>query len=198
MYVDERELVSWSEYMAECSSFIYLKRKEYIEKLSEKALKVSLDISEGKEEMKLSFKSDIQTDSLSRDEIKREYVRIFTENLEKEKIVGSSLYGPQRDDMIIELCGKSARSFASQGQQRSCVLALKLAEGEVIKDIFSEYPVFLFDDVLSELDERRRKYVLEGAEDKQIIITSCEKDEIQNKAQKIIVVSGGSYVSSRG
>jgi DNA replication and repair protein RecF len=74
---------------------------------------------------------------------------------------------------------------------------MKLGEGEVIKDIFGEYPVFLFDDVLSELDEVRRSYVIEGMKDRQIIITSCEKDEIQTHADLIIEVKGGEYVSTR-
>ena len=196
MFVDDKELYSWSSYMAEYSAYIYLLRKKYIDLLSKKAKVISEDISCKKEEMSLFYKSDVEGDLDKYEDVKKEYIEIYTRNIEKEKIVGSSLYGPQRDDMIIELCAKSAKSFASQGQQRSCVLSLKLAEGEVIKDLFSEYPVFLFDDVLSELDEGRRKYVLEGAKDKQIIITSCEKDEVQKNAQKLIEVKGGSYVSS--
>ena len=68
-------------------------------------------------------------------------------------------FGIQRDDIEIIINGKNARQFASQGQIRSIVLALKMAEGEIIKEDFSEYPVYLLDDVLSELDERRREYV---------------------------------------
>jgi len=64
----------------------------------------------------------------------------------------------------------------SPAEQRSIVLCLKLGEGEVIKEICGEYPVFLFDDVLSELDEKRKKFVIEGIGERQIIITSCEKE----------------------
>ena len=110
--------------------------------------------------------------------------------------MGTSLYGPQRDDVDIRISGNPARSFASQGQQRSIVLAMKLAEGEVIKRLFGEYPVFLFDDVLSELDKERRKYVLEGMKDRQVIITSCEGEDIIDGAERIIEVRGGNYVSS--
>ena len=95
--------------------------------------------------------------------------------------------------MEILLNGVSARSFASQGQQRSIVLSLKLAEGEVNRDICGEYPVFLFDDVLSELDEKRKEYVLSGIGERQIIITSCDKESLVSAASNIIEVKDGIY-----
>ena len=193
MYVDENELISWSYYMAEYASYIHIMRKEYIEKLSEYSRKIMADISGGKEELHLSYKSDLDGSFSTRAEIENEYKRIFTSEIEREKIVGSSLYGVHRDDLLININGRSARLFASQGQQRSIVLALKLGEGEVNRDICGEYPVFLFDDVLSELDEGRKKFVLDGIGEKQIIITSCEKDSDGLTAKNKIEVSSGSY-----
>ena len=196
MYVDENELISWSYYMAEYASYIHLMRKEYIEKLSEYSKKIMADISSGKEELELSYKSDLSQSLCKRDEIEKEYRRIFTAEIEREKIVGSSLYGVHRDDLVININGKSARLFASQGQQRSIVLALKLGEGEVNRDICGEYPVFLFDDVLSELDEGRKKFVLDGIGEKQIIITSCEKDSDGLTAKNKIEVNSGAYLGN--
>ncbi len=191
MYVDENELISWSYYMAEYASHIYMMRIDYIRKLSVYAKKIMKEISSEKEELELFYKSDIENISEERKYVLDEYKRVFTENLEREKTVGTSLYGPHRDDLSIEINKKSARLFASQGQQRSVVLALKLAEGEVNRDICGEYPVFLFDDVLSELDEKRRKYIFDGIGEKQIIITSCEKSEGYDiKINKIEVISG--------
>ena len=191
MYVDDNELISWSYYMAEYASYINIMRKEYINKLSEYVGRLMKEISDGNEEVTLHYKSDIEDYSLTREEIFNEYKRIFTEELSREKIVGSSLFGPHRDDIIININGKSARSFASQGQQRSIVLSLKLSEGEVNKEICGEYPVFLFDDVLSELDEKRKKFVIDGIGERQIIITSCEKDsDGMNPERKIEVISG--------
>ena len=151
------------------------------------------DISDGKEEIELDYESNIDDDSLEGVQIKEKYLLIFKNNLEKEKIVGTSLYGPHREDIKISINGKDARSFASQGQQRSIVLAIKLAEGEVIKEVCGEYPVYLFDDVLSELDENRKKFVLRGLENKQLIITSCENIERYIGGAKIITVNGGKY-----
>ena len=70
--------------------------------------------------------------------------------------------------------GKEARSYGSQGQQRSLALAMKLAEGELSKKETGEYPVFLLDDILSELDATRKAYILSGIRDRQVILTACE------------------------
>jgi DNA replication and repair protein RecF len=70
---------------------------------------------------------------------------------------------------------------------------MKLAEGEVSKDYSGEYPVFLFDDVLSELDEGRKKYIINGIGERQIIITSCEADKDLISLGKSIEVIGGKY-----
>ncbi len=176
MYVDNNELISWSYYMAEYASYLFNIRKDYTEKLNKYSKILMNQISDGKEIIEITYKSDIKKEVRERKEAEEEYKRIFTEELEREKIVGSSLFGIHRDDLIININGVSARLYASQGQQRSIVLCLKLGEGEVIKEICGEYPVFLFDDVLSELDEKRKKFVIEGIGERQIIITSCEKE----------------------
>ena len=193
LYYDERELICWSESMAEYATDIYIFRKRYIERLEEYARRFMNDISDGREELSLGYKCDIDEIS-DREEIRRAYKERLTSNLEREKIVGQSLYGPHRDDLDIKIGDNAARYFASQGQQRSVVLALKLAEGEVNREICGEYPVFLFDDVLSELDSERRKYLLEGIGQRQIIITSCEADTMIDFADRVIEVRAGEYV----
>ena len=190
--VSREELDSWAESMAEYASHIYLMREEYIELLSYYSSKIMSEISEGKEELSLIYKSDINCEAEDREAAYSEYKNIFTSELEREMIVGNSLFGPHRDDIEILINGKSARHFASQGQQRSVVLSLKLAEGEVNREICGEYPVFLFDDVLSELDEKRKKYVLSGIKERQIIITGCERDPDIN-ADNVIEVCGGEF-----
>ena len=192
-FFDERELASWSESMAEYASHIYMARSEYTEMLEKYARDILLEISDGKEKLSLSYKSDIEKRESDRLIVRDEYRRLFSENVSKEIGAGITLYGPHRDDIDIRLSGISARSFASQGQQRSIVLAMKLGEGEVCKEISGEYPVFLFDDVLSELDEQRRRYVLTSSKERQIIITSCESEEYRNFADREIDVSEGIY-----
>ena len=192
-FYDENELLSWSEYMAEYASYIYMMRRDYVKKAELYSNKVIKEISDGGEEISLFYKNDIEDDLYEKEDVKKEYIRIFSEKTEREKYAGVTLSGPHRDDIEININGKAARIFASQGQQRSIVLSLKIAEGEIIKELFGEYPVFLFDDVLSELDENRKKYILKGKGEKQIIISSCEKDENMFFADRIIKVSKGKY-----
>lgn len=194
MYVDKKEISAWSESMAEYASHIYLFRQDYIRKINDFAKKILLEISDKKEDLSLFYKSNIEEYSSEREKIKEEYIKVFSSDIEREIAVGSSLFGPHRDDVEIYINGKKAKNFASQGQQRSIVLALKLAEGEVIREICGEYPVFLFDDVLSELDEERRRYVLSGIGEKQIIITACDPDECRMYTETEIDVSEGKYV----
>lgn len=74
----------------------------------------------------------------------------------RERAKGSTIVGPHRDDVAMTIDGRSARAFASQGQQRTIALSWKLAEVAVIEDVVSQPPLLLLDDVMSELDERRR------------------------------------------
>ena len=121
---------------------------------------------------------------------KENYMRLLSSNLEREIFAGTTLYGPHKDDVEIELGDKSARLYSSQGQQRTLALALKLAEGEIVKKEKGSYPVFLLDDVLSELDSARRAYLIEEIKDKQVIMTTCEALENDISANVIYVKDG--------
>ena len=102
--------------------------------------------------------------------------------------------GAHRDDFEIQLAGKNAKIFASQGQQRSIALAMKLAEGEISREESGEYPVFLLDDVLSELDAERKRCVLSELAGRQVILTNCdEKDFVEIDVAKKIYVENGTY-----
>ena len=117
---------------------------------------------------------------------------MFSKDIQKEIIIGSSIGGAHRDDFEIKLNGMNAKIFASQGQQRSIALAMKLAEGEISREESGEYPVFLLDDVLSELDRDRKHYVLSELHDRQVIITTCDENDFSgiNHALKIYVENG--------
>lgn len=195
-YTDERELRAWSESMADYASYIYVMRKDYVERISPHTERIMKEISDESESITLSYISDIDVPTSDRAEVKERYLEKLTGSLDRERAAGVTLFGPHRDELRICLNGNDTRIFSSQGQQRSVVLALKLAEGEVIRERTGEYPVYLFDDVLSELDERRRGYVLGGSKEKQIIITSCESEEYERYGANIIEVSGGEYVPS--
>ena len=193
LFGDREEIVSWSLSMAKYATDIYIFRRDYIKKLELYAKGFMKDISEGGEELSFGYKSNIPFEIEKKEKIEEYYALKLTENLEREISAGTTLYGVHRDDLEIFINGKESRLFASQGQQRSTVLSIKLAEGEVSREISGEYPVFLFDDVLSELDEKRRKYLVEGIGKRQIIITSCERELVDGIGGKIISVKNGEY-----
>ncbi len=86
------------------------------------------------------------------------------------------LSGPHKDDLLVEIDGQAAKSYASQGQTRTAALSLKLAAREIFQQDTGEYPVLLLDDVLSELDPRRQEFVLNRIRGGQVFITCCEDD----------------------
>lgn len=92
---------------------------------------------------------------------------------------------------------KSARQFASQGQQRSAVLSLKLAEARRLEQHLGEMPVILLDDVLSELDQNRQNYILHSLKGAQVVITGCEP--VQNAGEcRVFLVKNGVVTQEKG
>ncbi len=152
--------------------YITERRMEYCEKLGEYMASSLEEMSEGKENVKAFYSLDKEVPEMT-DEA---FYKLFTENVEKEIQYKMNLYGVQRDDIEITLNGRSSRFYCSQGQQRSLSLAAKLAEGEISKEETGEYPVYLFDDVLSELDSKRTAYLLSKLDGRQVIITSCNEE----------------------
>lgn len=104
----------------------------------------------------------------------KRYFELLMSSHDREIAQGATLYGIHKDDLEINLNGKPARIYGSQGQQRSISVTMKLAEGEVCRTDCGEYPVFLLDDVLSELDEKRRAFLQGEMQERQVIMTTCE------------------------
>ncbi|MBQ7225560.1 MAG: DNA replication/repair protein RecF [Clostridia bacterium] len=150
-------------------------RIEYIKKLDFWVKCFFDEMTKGKETPKITYEANAkENDFETRESLKNKYLRLLKDNLDKEIKNGATLYGIHKDDLKIEINGRDARLYSSQGQSRSLSLAMKMAEGEISREYTGEYPVFLFDDVLSELDENRRKFILSKIEKRQVIITSCE------------------------
>ena len=164
----------YSEQLAVEAAYIYTVRRDYIKALS-KYVGIFFDGMGNGEKVSLNYKNSLKSDEFyNLDEIKKYYLELFTVDRTREIAAGATLHGTHRDDIEIYLSGKEARIFASQGQQRSIALALKLAEGEISREETGEYPVFLFDDVLSELDRDRQKIVTDTLPGSQVIITACD------------------------
>ncbi|MBQ4240025.1 MAG: hypothetical protein II672_02820 [Oscillospiraceae bacterium] len=95
--------------------------------------------------------------------------------------LGYSTVGPHRDDLELLLDGDPARVYGSQGQQRTAVLALKLAEAGLFRKKLGEEPVLLLDDVLSELDGSRQEFLLRRLGGSQAVITCCDPNFIERE-----------------
>ena len=187
----------WSEQLAAEASEISFYRVEFLKRVSKIVSTCFEDMTGKKESVEIIYRGSASLDAedyLDRDTVKQKYISLLSSAHDREIFVGSTLWGIHKDDIEIKINGKNARSFASQGQQRSLALALKLAEGEICKEEFGDYPVFLFDDVLSELDDTRRDYMIRFAKGKQVIITTCEMKVVEGlDADKKILVVNGTY-----
>lgn len=172
----DKLLEIYNEKLSVLAAQITLNRYKYIEQLQKEAQNFQHDMTDGAEILTLEYNSNAGNAFESVEDIRKRYIALYKSKKQKEKEKGITLYGPHKDDFMIFINNKNARIFASQGQQRSAVLSLKLAEGELSKKLTGEYPVFLLDDILSELDSKRKKYILEKTEGKQVIITGCEKE----------------------
>ncbi len=188
----------WNEQLAHEAAILSRFRASYVAQLEQCVKESFLEMSRvtGRENEVPTVRYEGSAGLESYDDLnvtKETYLRLLRQYAEREIYAGTTLVGAHKDDFEIELSGNSARMFASQGQQRSLALALKLAEGEIIKKECGEYPVFLLDDVLSELDNARRAYLIEEIRDKQVIMTTCEIDPALYPHAKIIRVENGSY-----
>lgn len=178
----------WNEKLAETGSRIMKLRESYIERINQKAREIQNEISGGKEELNLIYNPSVK--------LKENYLEKLSEYKEKEKESLFCMVGVHRDDIDIFINGKPAKNYASQGQIRTAVLSLKLAETEIIKEETGEYPVMLLDDILSELDKSRREFLISKIKGKQIIITCTDIENYFNDNVNIIKIKDGKNVSS--
>ncbi len=158
----------WNEKLAEYGMTIIEYRKRFVEKLSLYSREIHREISG--EEFLIKYKPAFET--------KEEFKEKLDKSTDKEIEQGFTLYGPHRDDLDIYTDGKDIKTYGSQGQHRSAVLALKLAQADMVYEDTGEYPILLLDDIMSELDSVRRAYLVGKIKNKQVIITCTDADEI--------------------
>ena len=172
----------WSAQLAREGALISASRAGYVTRLTGHADAILSDMTSGADRLRLTLRDPHDEAAL--------YAEL-TGNLERECRAGATLFGPHKDDVDLTLSGRPARAYASQGQQRSIALALKLAEGELSRDLTGEQPVLALDDVLSELDAARRDYVTRGFTGRQIILTTCgDLPEVAPDAARFDVTAG--------
>lgn len=175
--------------LIEYADYIVSKRLEYIDKINFYGIKIHREITSDKE--KIQFKYNC---TVSLDDFKNNYLKKLKENITRDREKGLTSIGPHRDDFNVFINDVDTKIFGSQGQQRTSILTMKFSSLKIIKEVTGEYPVLLLDDVLSELDVNRKRYILTSIKDIQTIITCTGiedlGDYLDNKA-KIFTISNG-------
>ncbi|MBE6041296.1 MAG: hypothetical protein E7220_02100 [Clostridiales bacterium] len=134
-------------------------------------------ISGGRETLRIEYKT--ACDFITSTEGREILYKQFYHNRDRDIYNGYATLGPHRDDIEFRINGTDAKKYGSQGQQRTIALSLKLAEIRIAKQLLDEPPVLLLDDVLSELDLDRQRFLVSEIDDVQLFITSAElNDEV--------------------
>ena len=172
-----------SEMLSELASKIVSHRLDFMKQLEALAIPIHDQLSLGREKFSVSYQATIPLeDGLTPSQMKEIYMNQFKKNQTREADQATTLIGPHRDDLIFYLNEVPVQTYGSQGQQRSTVLSLKLAEIELMKLSTGEYPLLLLDDVLSELDDDRQTHLIKAIENKvQTFITTTSLDGIKQQ-----------------
>lgn len=181
-----------NEQLASYGAEIIERRLAFVDRISSIARVIHSQITEGLEEMDVKYVSKID---VSLPDIKESFQTRLQEIGSEEIRRGVTLVGPQRDDLVFTINGHDARTYASQGQQRTIGLSLFLAEFEVMEEESKEPPIVLLDDVMTDLDEIRRAHIFEITSGRcQAFLTAPTKksfDETLLSAGKIFIVEEG-------
>ena len=183
--------------MAQTGALIVHYRAHFIKRLREAAPPIHADFSGGREQLDLRYETvSTVTDPLAPARTILEQLLAHQEAHRKAELEARQcLSGPHKDDLAVELDGRCAKQFASQGQTRTAALSLKLASREIFFRETGEWPVLLLDDVLSELDARRQEFVLRRITGGQVFISCCEEMDLDRLGDgKTFHIKGGALV----
>ena len=170
--VSKDELFPWNLMLAEYGAEIISKRQDFLELLNSKIEEVYFEISGVKDEIKIDY--------LGEKVSKNEILAILSKNIERDKILGYTNFGPHKHDIQFIFNKKPAQNVASRGENRSLVLALKFIETDILSDLTSKRPIVLLDDVFSELDDDRQKLLTKHFSKYQTIITSTNEIKVED------------------
>ena len=178
---DIRYLDVVNEKMMDIGIKIYEYRSDFFKKINSLLPKIFKKLT-NLDGLTINFDSSVDFDEFDSETVRKKYESKLKKNFKVELMQGVTLVGPHRDDFSFNLNGMDMKSFASQGQQRIAVIALKIAEIYLFKEELGEYPVLLLDDIFSEIDTKKRnkiiKYLLK---DIQSIITTTDINDIDEE-----------------
>ncbi len=177
----------WNEQLSTEGAKIMKYRLDFLELLGKFASQIQKEISG--ESLEIEYAPGIKLKEISAEE----YYETLEKSQRREIELQTAIHGIQRDDINLRINGSDSKLYASQGQQRTAALTLKIALSDYIHSIKDEYPVLLLDDIMSELDKSRRLYLAEKIKDKQVLITSTDTDILKSTdGTKLFYVEAGS------
>lgn len=178
---DYMQIDVWNEEVAKAGVNVMVGRVKYFSQLSSYASEFYSKLNNKGEILRMEYQSSIMEDKVFTmnevDLMLNTYLDKLEAYKEREFAAGHTLVGVHRDDICFYIDGKLARDYASQGQIRSIAIALRLAQAKMFAEKWGEAPVIILDDVLSELDEERRGFILSHIVDSQVFITGCNKND---------------------
>jgi len=204
---DPHELNFWDQELAHAGGMIFWARADALGHIVPQAMMQMERLTDELEQLQLTYRPSLggldETDSPIDDSEWTARMLKALQNLRSREIAaGATLVGPHRDDVQIEIDEMAADSFASRAQQRTAALSMRLAEASYLRRALGDDPVVLLDDVLSELDARRRKGVLEYIDTfQQTLVTTADPDrlrDVMTKAAGRFVVSAGAVTRFEG
>ena len=175
---EEENLEIWDEQIAKIGKKIYEYRKVYIEKLNKKIYDIHLKTTDNKEKIEIKYISNVEED----------YLNSLKKNRKNDIQKGYTTIGIHRDDFEVYINNNLVSVYGSQGQKRTTIISLKLAEANVIFEEIGERPVILLDDFMSELDKKRIQGLFENIKENQVIITCTDSFKINNSKYKLYKV----------
>ena len=191
----DSELAVWNAQLAAVGTRVIRRRSRGIERLAPIASAWHASISDRTEILQVKYAPNVPLTQGSPEEVQQAFLEKIAQRVIAEQHQGTTLVGPHRDEIELTINQTPARQYGSQGQQRTLVLALKLAELKLIEEVIGESPLLLLDDVLAELDPNRQNQLLEAIQDRfQTLITTTHLGAFDSqwlKASQILTVQAG-------
>lgn len=175
-HIREDHLMVWNEELASYGAKVIMERKNFVDKLNRISKEISKNITDSKEALEVTYEANVAYQE-NYEEQKAHFIQKLNQSYKNDLFRKTTSVGPHKDDLKISLEGVDIRYFGSQGQQRTAALSLKLAEIKLIQEEAKEDPILLLDDVLSELDTNRQKFLIHSLDNVQIFITTTEISE---------------------
>ena len=173
-YTNTSMLSAFEETMAAPAAVIIRERRRIVSLLSDTARETYQRVSDTDELFRLSYHTSVKEET----GIEEVLCRLFRENRDDDIRMGFTSVGPHRDDLILTLNKNQMKQFASQGQIRTAALSMKLSQMQILRDQSGEEPVLLLDDVMSELDRKRRACLIGEISSFQTFITCTDRDDV--------------------